>query len=549
MFPPVPYSTTTQGATSNFVVQYETADRGANVAYTPDQLTAVQRRAQAILDACESDYATLCSWFGIAVGDGFGPGNRVQILLTTLAFSGGTLNGAYNLEYGHPSRIFINPGVAPMSTGPSVDAVALFLFVAEFIEILMSKEGTWNSGTSSGEGLSRVASEMLHPDGSAFFDPAPTDISFWMNDSSPNNSGWGGGSPATLPSHTMLRQDWVSNEFTGESGVNGDGDWYSFGCAIVFIYYLKDQLHHSMQQIVQAHGTTLEDRFHALTGGSGGFAPFKALLDEFYPAGAPLPPVYDLFPLGGTNCVVRLVPSIVQDQSPEWTSEGTGMAGTLCGPREFHYTLYNIHDHLHVAASLGGFAHPIVRWTINTVNVPPDGAMGFGVSALVITDDPSTGTQHFNPGTPVSLNVAVGPPPQYPDMTTFLDITVVGFPGQVHLDIGIAVTDQFATAPANAASSFASAMIQTRQLSWDALYRQVEQECWNKYISTHSKPPPYLVFMPDPPPDLLYAARLISEISNTLQELSRTNPEAAKHFEKQFAPLLVAGGVRSNSRK
>ena len=346
----------------------------------------------------------------------------------------------------------------------------------------------------------------------------------------------------------MLRQDWVSNEFTGEDGVPGDEDWYSFGCAILFIYYLKDQLHYRMPQIVQARGTTLEDRFHSLTGGSGGFAPFRALLDEFYPAGAPLPLVYDLFPLGRATCTVRLVSSIVQDRSPEWAGEGTGMPGTLCGSREFHYTLYNIHDHLHVAASLGGFAHPVVHWTINTIDVPAGGQMGFGVNALVITEDPSSGTQHFNPSTPVNLNVTVGSSPQYPDMTTSLDIEVIGNPGQVHLDIEISVTDQFATGPANIASAFSSAMIQTLQLSWDPEYRQFEQECWNKYISTHSKPPPYLVFMPDPPPDLLYAARLLSEISNTLNELMRTNPEAAKLFQKHFAPLLVAA-THTNSRK
>lgn len=550
MFPPISYSTNTQGTTSNFVVMYETADRGANVAYTASQLTAIQRRAQAILDTCESDYAILCNWFGIAVGDGFGSSNRVQVTLTTLKYGGGgSLNGAYNLGYGHPSQIFINPYSSPGQADPSFDNEIPSLFVAELIEILMSKQGTWNAGTSSGEGLSRVAAEMLHPAiAGSVDDPAPSDIFNWMNDSSPNNAGWGGGPPSTLPSHTMFRQDWVSNEFSGEDGVAGDGDWYSFGCAILFIYYLKDQLHFTMPQIVQTHGSTLEDRFHSLSGRSGGFAPFRALLDEFYPSGAPLPPVYDVFPLGGANCLVQIGTSLVQDQPPEQTGGGTGTLGTLCGPRQFRFTLFDLHEHLHLSASVDGFAHPVVQWSINGNDVPAAGMMGFSVDALVITDDPSTGTQVFHHGMPVMLNVTVGPSPQYPDMTTFLDVAVAGHPGQVHLDIGLSATDQFATASANEASSFASGTIHTTQLSWDPQARRVQEECWNKYITGHSKPPPYLLFMPDPPPDLLYAASLISELTNTLHELSRTDPEATARFEKQFALLLVAG-IRPNSRK
>lgn len=61
---------------SNFKVQYEVAD------YTQDELLILQPRARALPNGCEADYATLCGWFGVAVGAGLGPANRVVVTLT-----------------------------------------------------------------------------------------------------------------------------------------------------------------------------------------------------------------------------------------------------------------------------------------------------------------------------------------------------------------------------------------------------------------------------------------------------------------------------------
>jgi hypothetical protein len=42
----------------------------------------VQERAAAFGNVCEPDYAVLCEWFGVAVGAGLGPSNRVVATLT-----------------------------------------------------------------------------------------------------------------------------------------------------------------------------------------------------------------------------------------------------------------------------------------------------------------------------------------------------------------------------------------------------------------------------------------------------------------------------------
>lgn len=43
------------------------------------------------------------------------------------------------------------------------DGRVLGIFVAEMIEIFMSYKREWNPGDSGGEGLSRVAAELLRP--------------------------------------------------------------------------------------------------------------------------------------------------------------------------------------------------------------------------------------------------------------------------------------------------------------------------------------------------------------------------------------------------
>ena len=44
------------------------------------------------------------------------------------------------------------------------DGFVFGLFVAEMIEVLMSYKGNWNPSNSGGEGLSRVAAELLYPE-------------------------------------------------------------------------------------------------------------------------------------------------------------------------------------------------------------------------------------------------------------------------------------------------------------------------------------------------------------------------------------------------
>jgi hypothetical protein len=176
---------------SNFQAQFESTD------FSALELPGVESRVAGLLGAFESDFATLCGWFGIPVGAGFGPSNRVIVTLNK------TIRGASNGGYStNNPRMTVN-----VNLGGTEDSV-LWLFVAEMIEVLMSYPGKWKwqASDSGGEGLSRVAADLLHPQS------APM--------SSNNNvNAWLASDPTTHPTAAVadseFRKDWVSVNFTG----------------------------------------------------------------------------------------------------------------------------------------------------------------------------------------------------------------------------------------------------------------------------------------------------------------------------------------------
>ena len=253
---------------TNFVVQFESTE------FTPAELAIVQPRAQAILNGFENDYGILCNWFGIVVGAGLGANNQVLVTLTKNIR--GASNGGYS-SY-HP-RMTVNVNI-----GGTDDSV-LSLFVAEMIEILMSYKGNWNAGDSGGEGLSRVAAELLHPNSVA---PGGGNVNAWLAFDPTQDL-------TSAVADSEYRKNWVFENFKGSNlkaggYVPGDQDSYSFGCSILFIYYLKDQLGFSMPQIVQNGGATLAETYKNLTGKNDDpFWAFKSLLSDHFPQGVQSP--------------------------------------------------------------------------------------------------------------------------------------------------------------------------------------------------------------------------------------------------------------------
>ncbi len=127
-----------------------------------------------------------------------------------------------------------------------------------------------------------MSAELLHP---GFM---PQGVDNYVN-------AWLASDPTTDPTSAIaddsFRKDWVSQTFTGGplkagDNVRGDDDSYSYGCAMLFIYYLKDQLGYSIAQIAQNGAATLDGTYRLLTNGrADGFSAFKALLDGHFPVG------------------------------------------------------------------------------------------------------------------------------------------------------------------------------------------------------------------------------------------------------------------------
>jgi hypothetical protein len=267
----------------NFQVQFESSD------FSPDELPKLEQRLQELPQAFEADFAILRDWFGIPFGEGFGPENRVIVTLSK------TIRGASNNGYSKNNpRMTVNANL-----GGTFDSV-VSLFVAEMIEIFMGYPGKWNwrAGDSGGEGLSRVAADLLHPQSAP--KSADNNVNAWLA-SDPTTD------PTAAVADSEFRKDWVSANFTGgplKAGGNvaGDGDSYSFGCSMLFINYLRDQLGYSMAQIAR-HGTgTLDGTYRAISHASiSGFPQFRRLLEVHFPGPGSKSSSDNPFPLSMTN--------------------------------------------------------------------------------------------------------------------------------------------------------------------------------------------------------------------------------------------------------
>lgn len=221
------------GSTQHFKFEYD---------QTLDAFLAVAL-ADSLIHNAEADFSTLQAWF-----DGLTPGGvpfNVKIQKPRSDAFGTNDN---------ISQISIWLGLTPV---PNY-YFAGYVLVAEFAEIFMVAQGSdWVPGQSHGEALSQLAASTRYPKDTAIL----------------------GGPRTWLDSNNPARPDFVST--TGPS----DTDPVSFGCGVLFLYYLLSQLGFSMRSVVHAHAGTLEGVYHNLTQDSGAFPAFSDLLATKFPPG------------------------------------------------------------------------------------------------------------------------------------------------------------------------------------------------------------------------------------------------------------------------
>jgi hypothetical protein len=224
------FPTTLRGSTAHFHVYYDPA-LGANGPVIAD----------AVLASCEREYNILSGFFG-----GIQPGPFNIIVAPGIG-------GAYH--YGcSGTDLYCDASTSP---SPDVNHTRM-LVVAEEVEVFSAVQNAgWNCGASNGEGLSRVLAIDLYPAELNGF----VSSNSWLN--------------------AAGRPNFVNaNDPT-------DTNYVSTGCSVLFLNWLRYQLHFSWNEITLAAGPTLAATYTNLTGKTDGFAQFSALLQAHFPAGVP----------------------------------------------------------------------------------------------------------------------------------------------------------------------------------------------------------------------------------------------------------------------
>jgi hypothetical protein len=509
----------TLATTTNFVIQFN------------DAFPFAKQRAQKLQQSAEADFATLRAWFQNT--SGFGSSNRVTLLVDTknLAVNNGYHTNGTTLVVMHH---FNSQGADPMA-----DDAVMGLFIAEIIEVLMScrdvqtNNVTWVENHSDGEGLSRMAVGLLHP--ASYYNGTYL--------KGPYVNGW-------LQSAT--RHDWISSNEASDT----DGD--SFGCSLLFLYWLHSQLGHSMTDIITKAGPTLEATYHALTGKSGAYNTFTQFLAPFFPIGQTAALKTDNpFPIEvGQQRTVQLDFTEQSNGATSVASEGTVHVSPffLCPAKDYHYQILNTPQLLRCTATVTGFAQPVFEWTVNGTVVA--GSATIHPNATVFTDIPADPSKQnsINEAITIHCNDA-GDTSTYLAMSHELDITNGDNLGHEQLTIKVSVREQFASS--DKVVTAGTTLLDAQQLLYEPQFYADKAKCQAAFWAIIKRlegelaynPIPIILTLPDPPPDLYRAAKVIEQIVSDVRSVAAKDPRLANQLATaiggalQVSPQLFGANV------
>jgi hypothetical protein len=483
------------GLTTNFRVRYETGlftDAAGNI--NPAIQSNIISNANALIAVLENEFNVTTGWFATDKSK-FGTSNRQDVNLNRADGS-----GANNSGYGTAINLDAQSGNGnPIDGGNRVK----MLFMNEWVEILMSLSGgQWNAGDSSGEGLSQYCGIERFPAGHysyyGFF------VNNWLQ--SPD------------------RTDWITNH------ENTDKNKVSFGCSLLFFYYLKSQLRFSTADIIQKGGTNLEDTYKKLTGNSGAFAAFSNLVNAFIPIGSPALQTDDPFPLYGPGQrSLWISTNRMPIGSPVVIGGGSAFQRFLgCSDgRFYHFDIVETQQQVNCKANSWGFAFPQYTWRVNGALV--NATQNISVIAMVSTDNPagtSSAAAQF-----VTVDCVLSAD------NTMLSLSVPSIAGHITLKVELDASDQFLQ-PGIQTVATETINLKNEELVWEPAYGMDMSRCLNNFFSKipHLIAHPYdylnwaiatLLTLPDPVPfDYLRINQQIHELA--VREESAQRKEVAE---------------------
>jgi hypothetical protein len=372
----------------DYFAGYEIVARTKNFLVTCEDDAGARVRAQNIGYTCEADLARLNDLFSTNFEAGKSSPHSIWVVVLK-DDSTSTANGwNYGYETEESSQIWIRRGFVPPPPpppslvpqdpaplpGPNLNTAIMefprFVFVAELAEILMDFTGYgWDFRQSPGEGLSNLLGALLHPAGYYDTGQGPR-INQWLN---------GGGGPPAVPP----RADFVSKT------KNTDQDIFSYGCAILFINYLVDQLGHPLKDVIRVGGSTLAETYARVTGqpASAAYGAFNGLLQAHIGATTTNNMLRDnIFPL--LDVKYRSIQTTVPDPIDKGHMTDAGLVlwdvkpGIMCPVAG--YAFYRHHEQVEqpVFARARGMANAAFRWMIEGVEMSVHGQW---TNAAVVT--------------------------------------------------------------------------------------------------------------------------------------------------------------------
>jgi hypothetical protein len=479
-----------------------------------DTIPNAQTRAQAISDICDHELGVLNGWFGIS--NAFGPSDRIKVYLDRPDNS-----GAQNFGYqgGGNSNIHLDVQSGNNSATNAAAEVRM-LFINELVEVLMSYNDQhqgktiWNAGDSAGEGLSQLLGIERFRAGHYLYYPSFVDA--WLQ--------------------TAGRPDWVTtSEGTDTKSV-------SFGCALLFLYYLKSQLGHSVPAIIQKAGPTLEETFTNLTGQKGAFNAFNGLVSAYFPPGqTPKFNSYDNpFPLYGPG---------LRQVSLDWSTSPSGAAFKVasgeatvqpfffCPGGTYHFDILGVPQRLDVTATTHGFGQPVFSWLVNGVSLEPGDSIS--VQGAVTVNDAADPQKHTTGIQTVKISSSGSASGTKGYLRLFVDPAVVG---HVDLTIDVKAAERYMN-PTVATAETGWAQVDTEVVQWEDQYYQHQDDCrrrWHEFIDRFSefRYIDIIRTLPDPPPDYNRTVRMLVIVAEALAAAREEQPELGDAAERALEPSL-----------
>jgi hypothetical protein len=407
-------------------------------------------------------------------------------------------------------------------------------FVAEFSEVLMDYNNqhgptTWLATSSHGEGLSQFCAYLMAPSGfNANYGPAFENT--WLNSNRP---------------------DWVNNT------APTDGDVYSYGCSLLYLFYLHTQLSRSTESIIQNGAGTLAGTYNKLTGRNDAFDPFSGLLGRFYPFGQrdAYFQVVDPFPLiegPGRRVDIDGTENNFGGQVLMHHGHAATRPFFNCPVKDYQFDVYGQPYQATLTAKTHGFASAGFTWYLNGMVMT--GSSGtVRVSIRLTEKDPNApgGTTTRDTQIDVTWQVISG------DMRTSTIVLTVQDPyGKYELNVEAHATETFNLAAASAVGSDIL-FIDSSSVQWSAEYYADQAACSkaffdiaHRYVHVHR----YLnlvLTLPDPPEQYDAALRLLRNLAREVEALQHAPAEVQRGIDSLLRNRLgvTASALRNLAKE